>query len=538
MSETISRNGRGVSIGYAIGSVHIYERNSRRAPKRKITDVDAELVRYENAKEAAVKQLQTVYGKKSEKTASVSAEILMAQSMILQDEEFNSLVRKNIIQENRNAEWAVSETSRYFYEVFNSINDESVNAKTTDLKDVANKLIRLLTGDDSSINISKPSILVSKDINPSELIQMNKDNLLGIIMQEGSNYSHTVILAKAMGIPVVLGVKVAKSWNGNKAIVDGTHGQVYINPDDELMHEYESLINAEEERKRILREMIGKETVTSQGEKISLYANIGDMQGAKRAMANDCEGIGLMRTEFLFLNRETLPTEDEHYNAYKEILKICNGKHVVFRTFDLGADKRFASMPTEPEENPALGMRAIRTSLTNKDMFIAQVKGILRAACHGDVAIMYPMITSVDELNRVSEVISEAKAELEAEGIPYGEISTGIMIETPAAAMISDELAKNVDFFSIGTNDLTQYTLAMDRVNSQLVDFYNPYHEAVMKLIEMTIKNAHKAGIKVALCGELAADINITRRLIDMGIDELSVSSKYILQLREHIRKL
>ncbi len=532
------KEGRPGSPSYSIGKLFVYERKTYRPPHVLAEDTAVELKRYDKARQEAIDSLSIAYERTNESAGAQNAEIFKAHIMILKDEEYNARVIKNILTDRKNAEWAVSEASRYFYEMFASIDDENVSAKAMDIKDVTNKLIRLLTGTDNAPDIKEPVILASPYLTPSELVQIKREYLKGIVLLEGSVYSHVVILAKTVGIPVVLGVYMPESLNGHEAVIDGVNGQVFTDPDPDLKEKYSRLIEEEARADSELRKYIGVDTVTSYGRRVNLLANIAGIDDAEYALECDSEGIGLIRTEFMFLDRETLPTEEEHFNAYREIVEVFAGKSVVFRTLDLGADKGGALLNLKEEENPALGKRGIRVCLTNKDVFIAQLKGILRAAAYGDVSVMYPMITSGGEILRINHMMDIAMEELDNEGVQYGAVRQGIMIETPAAAMISDELAGMVDFFSIGTNDLTQFTLALDRQNRELAPFYNPMHEAVMRMIQLTVDNAHEEGIPVTVCGELASDPDAIKRLVDMGVDALSVSPKYLLKVRKEICEL
>ncbi|MCR5508451.1 MAG: phosphoenolpyruvate--protein phosphotransferase [Lachnospiraceae bacterium] len=538
MGEDIVKDSRIEFPSYSIGRLYVYERKSYRPPHIRVNDTDAELERYEKVRRDAVDSLSVAYERTNERAGAQNAEIFKAQIMILKDEEYNARVIKNILNDGKNAEWAVSEASRYFYELFNSIDDENVRAKAMDIKDVTNKLIRLLTGTDNALDIREPVILASAYLSPSELIQIKREMLKGIVMLEGSQYSHVVILAKTLGIPVVLGVYMPDSLTGHEAVIDGVNGQVFVDPDTELKEKYERLIDEEARENSLLKKYIGVDTVTSYGKKVSLLANIAGIDDVRYAVECDSEGIGLTRTEFMFLDRNTLPLEKEHFEAYRDIVLASGGRNVTFRTLDLGADKSSAPLHLKAEENPALGRRAIRICLDRKDVFLSQIKGILRAAAFGDVSILYPMITSADEVVKIGGIMKEAVNELDAEGVAYGTVKQGIMIETPAAVFISDILAKMVDFFSIGTNDLTQYTLAVDRQNREVAKYYDPMHEAVMRMIRMTVENAHKAGITVTVCGELASDLSATKRLIDMGVDALSVSPGDLLKIRKAICEL
>lgn len=538
MNDVVKRVGRIGSPSYSIGKLFVYERNAYRPAHRYTNDADSELARYEKARQEAIDSLSIAYKRTNERAGAENAEIFKAQIMILKDEEYNARITQSILTEGKNAEWAVSESSRHFYEVFASIDDDNIRAKAMDIKDVANKLIRLLTGTDNALDIKEPVILACAYLSPSELVQIPREMLRGIVMLEGSVYSHVVILAKTVGIPIVLGVYMPESMSGHEAIIDGVNGQVFTDPDEELKQKYRLLIDEEDRIKKQLKKFIGVDTVTTYGKRILLLANIAGLDDAENAVECDSEGIGLTRTEFMFMDRNTLPTENEHFEAYREIVEAAKGRSVVFRTLDLGADKGAALLHLKEEANPALGKRAIRICLTDKSVFIPQLKGIMRAAAYGDVSILYPMITSCDEIERINEIMKEAVSELDEEGAHYGRVKQGIMIETPAAALISDELAGMVDFLSIGTNDLTQFTLAIDRQNSELAQFYNPVHEAVMKLISMTVDNAHKAGIPVTVCGELASDPQAIGRLVDIGVDALSVSPKDLLMTRKIICEL
>lgn len=532
------KEGRSGSPSYSIGKLFVYERKAYRPPHVPAKDTQVELRRYDKARQEAIDSLSIAYERTNERAGAQNAQIFKAHIMILKDEEYNARVIKNILTDGKNAEWAVSEASRYFYEMFASIDDANVSAKAMDIKDVTNKLIRLLTGTDNAPDIKEPVILAAPYLTPSELVQIKREYLKGIVMLEGSLYSHVVILAKTVGIPIVLGVYLPESLNGHEAIIDGVNGQVFTDPDSDLKDKYRYLIEEQEREITELKKYIGIDTVTSYGKKVNLFANITGLNDAEYALECDSEGIGLTRTEFMFLDRDNLPTEEEHFNAYREIVELCAGKSVVFRTLDLGADKGAELLKLKEEANPALGKRAIRICLTNREIFIPQLKGILRAAAYGDVSVLYPMITSCGEVLQINHMMEKATEELDREGVPYGTVKQGIMIETPASALISDELAGMVDFFSIGTNDLTQFTLAIDRQNRELAPFYNPMHEAVMRLIEMTVNNAHKEGIPVTVCGELAADPDATRRLVDMGVDTLSVSPKDLLKIRKIICEL
>ncbi len=537
MSETVINKGRSGSPGYAVGKLCVFKRDPYNTPRRKIQDGEAEYLRFEAARTSVLKDLDSMYDTTRNRAGSANADIFAAQAMLLQDEDFLELVHNNILDERKNAEWAVSDASRHFYEIFSSMDDEAVKAKAADLEDVSNKLIALLSDRETGkeMEFPEPVILAAGYISPSELMMIDGRMLKGMVMWEGSAYSHVVILAKTLGIPVVLGTGFPDRLSGCEAVIDGTGGKVIVNPDADTLRFYKGLIEDEINERSRLREYIGRKAVTGDGRSISVFANIGMPADAVKAEENDCEAIGLTRTEFMFTSRDELPTEDDHFEAYKEILEAVKGKPVVFRTLDIGSDKTLKSYELPHEDNPDLGLRAIRICLTDKDIFIPQIKGIMRAAVYGDAAMMYPMITSAGEIARIKEIVQEAESELERDGVPYRHEKQGIMIETPAAALISDELAQLADFFSIGTNDLTQYTIAVDRLNRRMAPFYDSHHRAVIKMIEMTVENAHKAGIKVSICGELAADTSLTESFINMGVDALSVSPMKILELRRFI---
>ncbi len=538
MSEMTVKKGRGVSEGIAIGAMFYFESNTHRPNHKKIKDTSKELKRFEAARVKAINELGEIYDRTLYINGNPGAEIFMAQSMILSDEDYISRIRSYIMSENRNAEWAVSEATRFFYEIFSGVEDESIRAKAIDLKDVANKLIVHLSGTKEQVTLSEPCIVAAADITPSELMSLNKDMVLGLVLREGSAYSHTVILAKTMGIPVLVGIRSCKDWNSRNAIIDGINGRLILEPSNDTINDYIALIENRKSEQFDLLKYRGQATFTKSGKRLEILCNSGGVEDTKEAAVNDADGIGLLRTEFIFLERETLPTALEHYEIYSKIIKEMNGKPIVIRTMDIGADKKIKALPMAKEDNPALGNRAIRLCLSNEKLFIEQLKGIQRAAVHGQVSILYPMITSVDEIRQVKKLFDKAKEELLSEGILVPDIKQGIMIETPAAAIISDELAKEVDFFSIGTNDLTQYALAVDRHNSNLENYYNPYHEAVFRMIRMTVDNAHNNNIQVTVCGELAGDLRAVERLIDMGVDALSVAPKQVLRIRKVISEI
>ena len=532
-------NGKKIFSGVAIGKIKFFRKAQNQVVRKKIEDTEAELVRYENAKQKAIEQLHVLYEKALKEVGEVNAQIFDVHAMMLEDGDYNDSVHNLIKTQEVNAEYAVGVTGDNFAEIFANMDDEYFKARSIDVKDISERVIRVLCGAEEDSNIGdEPVIIVAEDLAPSETVQMDKTKLLAFVTELGSTNSHTAILARTMSIPALIGVTIKEEWNGKLGIVDGYDGTLIIDPTEEVLAEYKVKQQKDIEQKELLLTLKGKENVTKSGQEIKLYANIGNVSDLAAVLKNDAGGIGLFRSEFLYLEKDTFPTEEEQFSAYKQVAETMAGKKVIIRTLDIGADKQVDYFNLDKEDNPAMGYRAIRICLTQTDIFKTQLRALFRASNYGTIAIMYPMIISVDEVREIKQIVAEVKAELDAAGIPYGDVEQGIMIETPAAAMMSDELAKEVDFFSIGTNDLTQYTLAIDRQNSKLDHFYNPHHEAVLRLIELVVKNAHKEGIWAGICGELGADMELTERFLQMGVDELSVSPGFVLPVRKVIREI
>lgn len=448
------------------------------------------------------------------------------------------MIHNLITSQGVNAEYAVATTGDNFSEMFANMEDEYFSARAADIKDISERVVRILSGNEGSDQLGdEPVIVVAQDLAPSETVQMDKTKLLSFVTELGSTNSHTAILARTMGIPALIGIAIEKEWDGRQAIVDGVSGKLIVDPDEETLSEYRDKLAREEEQKQLLLTMKGKENITKSGQRINLYANIGNVSDLATVLQNDAGGIGLFRSEFLYLEKDTFPTEEEQFAVYRHVAETMAGKPVIIRTLDIGADKQVDYFELDKEENPAMGYRAIRICLTRREIFKTQLRALFRASNYGKIMIMYPMIISVEEVRTIKEIVEEVKAELREAGIKFDAVEQGIMIETPAAAIISDQLAKEVDFFSIGTNDLTQYTLAIDRQNAKLDIFYNPHHEAILRMIELVVKNAHEAGIWAGICGELGADMELTERFLAMGVDELSVSPACILPIRKLVRE-
>lgn len=529
--------GKSVCKGIAIGKIKYFTTKQNMVVKRRITDADSEIARYEEAKQKAIKQLEELYEKAVVKVGEDHAEIFNVHAMMLGDDDFNDSVVNIITTQMTNAEYAVASTGDNFSEIFASMEDDYFKARSTDVKDIAERVIRILQGveDDSKLG-DEPVIIVAEDLTPSETVQMDKEKLLSFVTRLGSANSHTAILARTMSIPALVGVEFAGDDTGHMCIVDGYEGKMIVDPDQELLDRYRVRKAEDDAGRELLLQQKGKENVTASGRKINLYANIGNPADLGAVFNNDAGGIGLFRSEFLYLESKDYPTEEEQFVAYKKVVEAMGGKKVIIRTMDIGADKQVDYFGLEKEENPALGYRAIRICLTQKDIFKTQLRALFRASAYGNLSIMYPMIISVDEVLKIKELSEEVREELKAQGVPVGQVEEGIMIETPAAAIMSDELAKHVDFFSIGTNDLTQYTLAIDRQNARLDAFYDPHHPALLRLIRTVIDNGHKEGIWVGICGELGADTALTENFVNMGIDELSVAPGAVLAVRKAIR--
>ncbi len=530
--------GKSVYKGTAIGEIRVLKKKDSLVKRVHIDDVEAELTRLEDAKQQTLAQLQSLYEKALQEVGEANAAIFEVHQMMLEDEDYQDAILGMIRNEEVNAEYAVAITGDNFAEMFANMDDEYMQARSADVKDISNRLVENLSGEEQmDWDTMEPSIIVADDLTPSETVQMDKKKILAFVTVHGSTNSHTAILARMMNIPALIGVPLSleELHSGTQAIVDGKKGVFYLEPDATQIAKAEEAQKQEKEQQNLLATYKGRESVTKSGKKIHLYANIGSVSDVAYVLENDAEGIGLFRSEFLYLGRDALPDETEQFNAYRQVLQMMAGKKVIIRTLDIGADKNADYLELGHEDNPAMGYRAIRICLEQPDIFKTQLRALLRAAKFGNLSIMYPMITSVEEVMSIKEIVKEVEKELQEENLPYAVPEQGIMIETPAAVMISAELAEHVDFFSIGTNDLTQYTLAIDRQNSRLDRFYNPHHEAVLRMIQMTIDGAHKHGKWVGICGELGADTTLTERFITMGIDELSVSPSMVLGVRSKI---
>lgn len=538
----LTLKGKSVFSGISIGPLALFHRNTISTAVRPIEDVDAEIARFQKAREEAIGQLKDLYVKAVDKVGEEQAAVFEVHQMMLDDDDYIEGIETKIRDEKMNAEAAVDQTAQEFAEMFRSMEDAYMQARAADVLDISRRVEQQLCGG-PGIDFSNYDhvIIAADDLAPSETLQLDTDKILGFVTSAGSTNSHTAILARTLGIAAVVstGTQLHNDVDNMTAIIDGTTGTVYINPDEETMAAMKQKQKEEELRVAALEQVRGVPTVTKDGKKINLYANIGNPGNLPQVLANDAEGIGLFRSEFLYLESSDYPTEDQQFEAYKQAAEALQGKTVVIRTLDIGADKKVDYFQLDPEENPAMGMRAIRICLTHVDLFKTQLRALLRASAYGKIAIMFPMIISVWEVQRCKEILNEVRKELDEKGIAYDkDMEIGIMVETPAAAVMSEELAKEVDFFSIGSNDLTQYTLAIDRQQTQLDAFFDPHHPAVLKLIQMTIENGHKAGIWVGICGELGADLTLTETFLRMGVDELSVSPPSVLPLREKVRSL
>ena len=540
-------NGKSIYNGIAVGKIKIFKKTAWDTSLHKITDTEAEIERFNKARDIAVAQLQSIYKKASQEIGEEAAAIFDVQSMLIGDDDFTDSVYSLIRDENANAEYAVFQSGESLSQIFSEMEDEYMNARSADIKDIARRVVSILCNgegecdcfeSEGGVSDAEPSILCADDLTPAETVSLDKTKILAFVTKYGSSQSHTAILARTMNIPALTGVIIDHEWNGKMGIIDSFAGELIIEPDAETLAKKKILQKECNEKSELLKLLKGKESVTLDGKKINVYANIGSVSDAEVAIENDAEGIGLFRSEFLYLGRHTYPTEEEQFVAYRNVAKKMNGKKVIIRTLDIGADKQADYFKLDKEENPAMGFRAIRICLDRPDLFKTQLRAIFRASAFGNLAIMYPMIISVDEVRRIKKIVSDVCYSLNKENIPYGNVEQGIMIETPAAVMMSEDLAKEVDFFSIGTNDLTQYTLAIDRQNSRLESFYDPHHPAVLREIQMTIENGHKHGCWVGICGELGGDLELTEKFVSMGIDELSVSPSRILALRDKIRTI
>ena len=529
--------GKSVFGGIAIGRLSIYNKKENQVKREKITDVEAEITRFTDAKETAKEQLKGFYEKAVKEVGEVNAAIFEVHQMMLDDLDYVESITNMIRTQEVNAEFAVASTGDNFSKMFAAMDDDYMKERAADVKDISNRVISILqNAENGSVTGEKPVILLADDLAPSETVQLDKSKVLSFVTRHGSTNSHTAILARTMNIPALIGIDFSEDVNGKMGIVDGYTGKLYIEPDEETMKKYEAKKAEDENKKRLLLELKGKENVTLDGKKINLYANIGGVADVANALSNDAGGIGLFRSEFLYLESEDYPTEEAQFAAYKTVAENMAGKKVIIRTLDIGADKQVDYFHMEKEENPAMGYRAIRICLDRPEIFKTQLRAIYRASYYGTISIMFPMIISVKEVKRIKEIVAEVKAELTTEGIPFKDCELGIMIETPAAVMISDLLAEEVDFFSIGTNDLTQYTLSIDRQNPKLDSFYDSHHEAILRMLQMVVDNGHKHGCWVGICGELGADTTLTSTFLKMGFDELSVSPAMILRVREEIR--
>ena len=531
--------GKSVFGGVAIGPVKIYRKQENVVKRSKVDDVEAEVTRFDAAKDTAKQQLSALHDKALKEVGETNAAIFEAHRMFLEDPGYLDSVYNIIRTQSVNAEVAVATTGDNYAEMLAAMDDDYMKARSADVRDVSNRVISVLQGNagDGSLG-DEPVILLADDLAPSETVQLDKSKVLSFVTRHGSTNSHTAILARTMGIPAIIGADFAEDIDGKPGIVDGALGKLFIDPDEETLQKYTKQKAELDEKKRLLQELKGKENVTKDGRKINLYANIGGVGDVAEVLENDAGGIGLFRSEFLYLKKDDYPTEEEQFEAYRKVAQMMAGKKVIIRTLDIGADKQADYFHLDHEDNPAMGFRAIRICLKRPEIFKTQLRAIFRASYYGNIAIMYPMIISVDEVKRIKEIVAEVKGELDAANIPYGDVEQGIMVETPAAVIMSEELAQEVDFFSIGTNDLTQYTLACDRQHAAVEDFADTHHPAVLRSIETTIKNGHKGGAWVGICGELGADTSLTETFLRMGVDELSVSPSRILSVRDAIRKV
>ena len=530
--------GKSVFGGIAIGHLCVYKKGEQQVTRQKIEDVEAEVKRFQDAKEAAQAQLGELYDKAVKEVGEANAAIFEMHQMLLEDEDYQDSVENIIRTQQVNAEYATAVTSDHFSSMFAEMDDDYMKERAADIRDISERVIANLSGENKSeVVTDEPVIILADDLAPSETVQLEKDKVLSFVTVHGSVNSHTAILARTMGIPALVSteMELTDDLDGKLAVVDGNHGMIYVEPDAETMEKMEALKKEEEEKKELLQTFKNKESVTLDGKKVLTYANIGNVKDLALVLQNGAEGIGLFRSEFLYLESETYPTEEEQFEVYKKVAETMAGKRVIIRTLDIGADKQADYFELAKEENPAMGVRAIRICLTRPEIFKTQLRALFRASAFGNIAIMYPMITSLSEIAQIKAIVEEVKAELDADNVPYGTPEQGIMIETPAAATISDLLAEEVDFFSIGTNDLTQYTLAIDRQNQSLDSFFDAHHIAVLRMINQTIQNAHKAGIWCGICGELGADSDLTELFLAMGIDELSVSPGRLLTIRRLI---
>ena len=530
--------GKSVFGGIAIGKISVYKKDEQLVKRVKIEDADAEMERYTAARNIAAAQLQKLYDKALKEVGEANAAIFEVHQMMLEDEDYNESVENIIHSQMVNAEYAVASTADNFAQMFEAMDDDYMRGRAADVRDISERVITVLAGGaGSGLDSDEPVIIAADDLAPSETVQLDKDKVLSFVTAHGSENSHTAILARTMGIPALIGtgIDLDETVDGKLGIVDGTNGVVYVDPHAELLEEMKKKQQEEQEQQRLLQTLKGKENITLDGQNVMLYANVGNIKDLGIALQNDAGGIGLFRSEFIYLGQDHYPTEEEQFQIYKTVAETMAGRRVIIRTLDIGADKQCDYFELDKEDNPAMGLRAIRICLTRPEIFKTQLRALFRASVYGNINIMYPMIISVDEVRQIKAIVEEVKAELAEQGIEYGNPAQGIMIETPASVMMSRELAEEVDFFSIGTNDLTQYTLAIDRQNSKLDKFFDSHHPAVLRMIQMTVENAHKAGIWCGICGELGADQALTKDFLAMGVDELSVSPGSILPLRKII---
>ena len=532
--------GKSVFGGIAIGKIMVYEKGEHQVKRVKITDAEAEKNRYYEAVERAFKQLGELHDKALREVGEANAAIFEIHQMMLEDDDYKESVEHIIESQMVNAEYAIAQTGDNFSQMFAAMDDEYMRGRAADVKDITERLLGILSGNtESGVDADEPVIMVAEDLAPSETVQMDKSKILSFVTQKGSVNSHTAILARTMGIPALIGsdIVIDESLNGKLAVVDGTNGVVYVEPDEATLSAMQEEQRKDNEKKALLQELKGKEDVTLDGKKIKLYSNIGNIKDLANVIANDAAGIGLFRSEFIYLESDTFPTEEEQFNIYRTVAESMAGKPVIIRTLDIGADKQCDYFGLDKEDNPALGLRAIRICLTRPEIFKTQLRALYRASAYGNISIMYPMIISEQEVDKIKVIENEVKAELTEQGIEFGNPKSGIIIETPAAVIMSRQLAKKVDFFSIGTNDLTQYTLAIDRQNTKLDDFYDAHHPAILAMIRMVVENAHAEGIWAGICGELGADTTLTEEFLKMGVDELSVSAGKVLDVRKVIRE-
>ena len=531
--------GKSIFKGIAIGKILFYQKGEQPVKRVKIEDTAEQIKRYEDARAKAAEQLQGLYEKALKEVGEANAAVFEVHQMMLEDDDYIDSVVNIIETQQVNAEFAVATTGDNFAKMFAEMEDDYFKARAADVKDISERMVNILSGNESGGAIGdEPVIVVAEDLAPSETVQMDKEKLLAFVTRLGSANSHTAILARTMNIPALIEVDIKEEWNGKMAVVDGYTGTFYIDPDEDILKKMQEKKEEDIKARELLQELKGKEDVTVDGKHIKLYANIGGVKDVASVLANDAAGIGLFRSEFLYLEADNYPNEEAQFQAYKTVAENMAGKKVIVRTLDIGADKQVDYFNLDHEENPAMGYRAIRICLDRRDIFRTQLRALLRARAYGNIGIMYPMIISVDEVKEIKKIVESIKTELTEKGIEYGEVEQGIMIETPAAVMISDLLAEEVDFFSIGTNDLTQYTLAIDRQNSKLDNIYDSHHPAVLRMIQKTIENGHKAGCWVGICGELGADMTLTETFLKMGIDELSVSPTFVLPIRKLIREM